>query len=163
MLVLLWLLHQKGLFDPLYDWWEDHLWTDEQRIRDTRRHNKDIHVNRHHELGARQHKHNAHKKRTIHQEHRHRHSGRDTEYYHYLHHVHKDKSKHRASKKTSVMQQVYLDGVGNTKVGHHGHRKERDHGRTVKITSQKWAVGWFTLNVASWADRKLGNESCYQL
>jgi hypothetical protein len=56
-----------------------------------------------------------------------------------------------------------LDGVGNTKVGHHGHRKERDHGRTVKITSQKWAVGWFTLNVASWADRKLGNESCYQL
>ncbi|RQO84717.1 hypothetical protein POPTR_001G109000v4 [Populus trichocarpa] len=137
VLVLLWLLHQKGLFDPLYDWWEDHLWTDEQRIRDTRRHNKDIHVNRHHELGARQHKHNAHKKRTIHQEHRHRHSGRDTEYYHYLHHVHKDKSKHRGSKKTSVMQQVYLDGVGNTKVGHHGHRKERDHGRTVKITSQK--------------------------
>ncbi|XP_061973822.1 protein HAPLESS 2 [Populus nigra] len=137
VLVLLWLLHQKGLFDPLYDWWEDHLWTDEQRIRDTRRHNKDIHVNRHHELGARQHKHNAHKKRTIHQEHRHRHSGRDTEYYHYLHHVHKDKSKHRGSKKTSFMQQVYLDGVGNTKVGHHGHRKERDHGRTVKIISQK--------------------------
>nr|TKR97453.1 protein HAPLESS 2 [Populus alba] len=137
VLVLLWLLHQKGLFDPLYDWWEDHLWTDEQRIRDTRRHNKDIHVNRHHELGARQHKHNAHKRRTIHQEHRHRHSGRDTEYYHYLHHVHKDKSKHRGSKKSSVKQQVYLDGVGNTKVGHHRHRKERDHGRTVQITSQK--------------------------
>ncbi|KAJ7010724.1 protein HAPLESS 2 isoform X1 [Populus alba x Populus x berolinensis] len=137
VLVLLWLLHQKGLFDPLYDWWEDHLWTDEQRIRDTRRHNKDIHVNRHHELGARQHKHNGHKRRTIHQEHRHRHSGRDTEYYHYLHHVHKDKSKHRGSKKSSVKQQVYLDGVGNTKVGHHRHRKERDHGRTVQITSQK--------------------------
>ncbi|KAJ6946326.1 protein HAPLESS 2 isoform X1 [Populus alba x Populus x berolinensis] len=137
VLVLLWLLHQKGLFDPLYDWWEDHLWTDEQRIRDTRRHNKDIHVNRHHELGARQHKHSAHKRRTIHQEHRHRQSGKDTEYYHYLHHVHKDKSKHRGSKKSSVMQQVYLDGVGNTKVGHHRHRKERDHGRTVQITSQK--------------------------
>ncbi|XP_011029203.1 PREDICTED: protein HAPLESS 2 [Populus euphratica] len=137
VLVLLWLLHQKGLFDPLYDWWEDHLWTDGQRIRDTRRHNKGIHVNRHHELGARQHKHNAHKKRTTHQEHRHRHAGRDTEYYHYLHHVRKDKSRHRGSKKTSVMQQVYLDGVGNTKVGHHVHRKEREHGRTVKITSQK--------------------------
>ncbi|KAI4327005.1 hypothetical protein L6164_019511 [Bauhinia variegata] len=23
VLVLLWLLHQKGLFDPLYDWLED--------------------------------------------------------------------------------------------------------------------------------------------
>lgn len=23
VVVLLWLLHQKGLFDPLYDWWED--------------------------------------------------------------------------------------------------------------------------------------------
>lgn len=124
MLVLLWLLHQKGLFDPIYDWWEDHLWTDEQGIRDARRHNKDIHV----KSGARQH---THKRRTIHQEHGHRHSGRDTEYYHYLHHVHKDRTKHRGSRKSSGMQQVYLDGVENTKVGHHGHRKVRGHGSTV--------------------------------
>ncbi|KHN13526.1 hypothetical protein glysoja_047840 [Glycine soja] len=32
LLVLLWLLHQKGLFDPLYDWWEDILGADEQII-----------------------------------------------------------------------------------------------------------------------------------
>ncbi|KAJ6714509.1 PROTEIN HAPLESS 2 [Salix viminalis] len=124
VLVLLWLLHQKGLFDPIYDWWEDHLWTDEQGIRDARRHNKDIHV----KSGARQH---THKRRTIHQEHGHRHSGRDAEYYHYLHHVHKDRTKHRGSRKSSGMQQVYLDGVENTKVGHHGHRKVRGHGSTV--------------------------------
>ncbi|KAJ6426639.1 hypothetical protein OIU84_022270 [Salix udensis] len=124
VLVLLWLLHQKGLFDPIYDWWDDHLWTDEQGIRDARRHNKDIHV----KSGARQH---THKRRTIHQEHGHRHSGRDTEYYHYLHHVHKDRTKHRGSRKSSVMQQVHLDGVENTKVGHHGHRKVRGHGSTV--------------------------------
>ncbi|KAH1226014.1 Protein HAPLESS 2 [Glycine max] len=30
MLVLLWLLRQKGLFDPLYDWWEDILGANEQ-------------------------------------------------------------------------------------------------------------------------------------
>ncbi|KAL0749224.1 hypothetical protein Bca101_031227 [Brassica carinata] len=29
--VLLWLLHQKGLFDPLYDWYEDHFDSDHHR------------------------------------------------------------------------------------------------------------------------------------
>lgn len=24
VMVLVWLLHQKGFFDPLYDWWDDH-------------------------------------------------------------------------------------------------------------------------------------------
>jgi len=116
-------------FPPLYDWWEDHLWDDEQGIRDTLRHKKDVNGDR--ELGPRQ-QHNARKRRSIYQEHRPGHSGRDADYYHYLHHVQKDKSKHRGSKKSNVPQQVYLDGPENSNIGgHHRHRKERDRGRTV--------------------------------
>jgi len=54
-------------FPPLYDWWEDHLWDDEQGIRDTLRHKKDVNGDR--ELGPRQ-QHNARKRRSIYQEHR---------------------------------------------------------------------------------------------
>ncbi|KAG6781026.1 hypothetical protein POTOM_013906 [Populus tomentosa] len=111
------------------DWWEDHLWDDEQRIRDTRRHKKDENGDR--EVGPRQ-QHNARKRRSLYQEHRHGHSGRDADYYHHLHHVHKDKSKHRGSKKSNVPQKVYLDGPENSNIGgHHRHRKEGDRGRTV--------------------------------
>ncbi|KAL3599030.1 hypothetical protein D5086_006948 [Populus alba] len=73
---------------PLYDWRKNHLWDDEQGIRDTRRHKKDENGDR--ELGPRQ-QHNARKRRSIYQEHRHGHSGRDADYDHHLHHVHKDK------------------------------------------------------------------------
>ena len=66
---------------PLYDWWEDHLWDDEQGIRDTRRHKKDENGDR--ELRPRQ-QHNARKRRSIYQEHRHGHSGWDADYYHHL-------------------------------------------------------------------------------
>ncbi|XVF52830.1 hypothetical protein PTKIN_Ptkin05aG0050200 [Pterospermum kingtungense] len=100
VLVLLWLLRQKGFFDPLYDWWEDHFWSDDQRVRDIHKHtigigHSHIHAKKH--IKARHHKHESrYKRRSIHQEHRHNHSERDTgDYYYYLHHVHKDKDKHR--------------------------------------------------------------------
>ncbi|XP_065858181.1 protein HAPLESS 2-like isoform X2 [Euphorbia lathyris] len=131
VLVLLWLLHQKGFFDPLYDWWEDHVWDDNHRSGHRTRHkinihHHHIHVNRHHELGARHHKHDAHhKRRSTHQGHKHNHSGRETDYYYYLHHVHKDKNKHRITKKSRSNQQVYLDGTENDKIGHHKHGKEK--------------------------------------
>ncbi|PPD68775.1 hypothetical protein GOBAR_DD34347 [Gossypium barbadense] len=38
VLVLLWLLHQKGLFDPLYDWFEDHFGLDDYGSSDIHRH-----------------------------------------------------------------------------------------------------------------------------
>ncbi|XP_020539632.1 protein HAPLESS 2 isoform X3 [Jatropha curcas] len=141
VLVLLWLLHQKGLFDPLYDWWEVHVWSDKQQSRHISRHNIDIHHHhhhhnihddKHHELGGRHHKHGAQYRQTrTPQEHRHNHSGRDTDYYYYLHHVHKDKSKHRSGRKSSIKQQVNLDGIERNNIGHHRHRKAKDHTRTI--------------------------------
>ncbi|KAG7956693.1 hypothetical protein I3843_11G136300 [Carya illinoinensis] len=111
VLVLLWLLHQKGLFDPLYDWWEDHFETDNQSSsRDIRRHKIDldhprIHVHKHHEH-PRHHKHSAqNKRRSIYNERRHNHSDRETDYNYYLHHVHKDRHKHSRNKNLSTIQQ----------------------------------------------------------
>ncbi|XWS38409.1 hypothetical protein CRYUN_Cryun19dG0128700 [Craigia yunnanensis] len=129
VIVLLWLLHQKGFFDPLYDWWEDHFGFDDQRIRDIRRHTIGIghsHIHAKHHIKARHHKHDSRYKRSsIHHEHKHNHSERDTDYYYYLHHVHKDKDKHkhRRVKSSSSIQQVHLDRRKNVDVGHHKHRR----------------------------------------
>ncbi|XP_023887409.2 protein HAPLESS 2 [Quercus suber] len=121
VLVLLWLLHQKGLFDPLYDWWEDHFGDDNQSIRqrnDFDHHH--IHVNKHREQ-PRHHKHGAHhNRRSNYNERRHNHSGRDTDYNYYLDHVHKEKHKHRRSKHIGSLQQV------DDNIGHHRRRKERE-------------------------------------
>lgn len=132
MVVLLWLLHQKGLFDPLYDWWEDHVWADEQRHGDMWKHGFDaevsgIHLKKHHKQEGRHHKHDTQKKRrSVHNENRHNHSERDTDYHYYLHHVHKDKHKHGRTKGTSIMQQIYLDKGQDGHVGHRRRRKERE-------------------------------------
>ncbi|KAM4085875.1 hypothetical protein ACJW30_10G060500 [Castanea mollissima] len=121
VLVLLWLLHQKGLFDPFYDWWEDHFGDDNQSIRqrnDFDHHH--IHFNKHHEQ-PRHHKHGAHhKRRGNYNERRHNHSGRDTDYNYYVDHVHKEKHKHRRSKHLGGLQQV------DDNIGHHRRRKERE-------------------------------------
>lgn len=121
MLVLLWLLHQKGLFDPLYDWWEDHFGDDNQSI--SQRNEFDhhhIHVNKHHEQ-PRHHKHGAHhNRRSNYNERRHNHSGRDTDYNYCVDHVHKEKHKHRRSKHLGSLQQV------DDNIGHHRRRKERE-------------------------------------
>ncbi|XP_030946205.1 protein HAPLESS 2 [Quercus lobata] len=121
VLVLLWLLHQKGLFDPLYDWWEDHFGDDSQSI--SQRNEFDhhhIHVNKHHEQ-PRHHKHGAHhNRRSNYNERRHNHSGRDTDYNYCVDHVHKEKHKHRRSKHLGSLQQV------EDNIGHHRRRKERE-------------------------------------
>ncbi|XP_050266246.1 protein HAPLESS 2 [Quercus robur] len=121
VLVLLWLLHQKGLFDPLYDWWEDHFGDDNQSI--SQRNEFDhhhIHVNKHHEQ-PRHHKHGAHhNRRSNYNERRHNHSGRDTDYNYCVDHVHKEKHKHRRSKHLGSLQQV------DDNIGHHRRRKERE-------------------------------------
>ncbi|KAL8524427.1 hypothetical protein ACS0TY_014132 [Phlomoides rotata] len=74
--VLLWLLHEKGLFDPIYDWWEDHFWASEQTTGYKYR-EADVslrkHVHRHEKRHHHHHKHGGHRPR-----------GSD-----YLHHVHK--------------------------------------------------------------------------
>lgn len=132
VLVLLWLLHQKGLFDPLYDWWDDHFQSDNQRIRDFRSRRIDVdhphvHVRKHHKQEGRHHKLEARRRRSaIHSDHKHKHSDRDTDYYYYLHHVQKDKHKHGRSKNSSVMQQLYLDTGKNDHIGHHRRKKFRE-------------------------------------
>ncbi|KAK9203671.1 hypothetical protein WN943_013927 [Citrus x changshan-huyou] len=132
VLVLLWLLHQKGLFDPLYDWWDDHFQSDNQRIRDFRSRHIDVdhphvHVRKHHKQEGRHHKLEAQRRRSgIHSDHKHKHSDRDTDYYYYLHHVQKDKHKHGRGKNSSVMQQLYLDTGKNDHIGHHRRRKFRE-------------------------------------
>ncbi|KAK1262030.1 Protein HAPLESS 2 [Acorus gramineus] len=42
VVVLLWLLHQKGFFDHLYDWWDNHFQSEKQINVAPRRHGKDV-------------------------------------------------------------------------------------------------------------------------
>ncbi|XP_077214469.1 uncharacterized protein LOC143849344 isoform X2 [Tasmannia lanceolata] len=50
VIVLIWLLHQKGFFDPLYDWWEDRVEAAKEIIKVDLKHEKEIrqHHGRHH-------------------------------------------------------------------------------------------------------------------
>ncbi|KAJ4712998.1 protein HAPLESS 2 [Melia azedarach] len=129
LIVLLWLLHQKGVFDPLYDWWEDRFQSENQRTRGNRRHNIEvdhphIHVGKPHKQEGKHHKHGARRRRSA--IHVHDHSQRDSDYYYYLHHVHKQKHKHGHSKNSRIRQQLYFDRRENDHIGHHRHRKVRE-------------------------------------
>lgn len=130
VLVLLWLLHQKGLFDPIYDWWEDHFSADNQNIRDTRRHRSHVnhhhvHDHKHHRQDLRHHKYGAQRKRrSIHTDHRHNHPEKGVDYNYYLHHVHKEKHKHGHIRSLSTMQHLE-DNIRQQ----HKQRKERDTDR----------------------------------
>ncbi|GMN32298.1 hypothetical protein TIFTF001_003601 [Ficus carica] len=129
VIVLLWLLHQKGLFDPIYDWWEDHCWTDGESIQHTRR--RETHIHHHHHIhgdkrnqkhGMRQHHHKSgdhHKRKSIHIDHRHNHSEREADYNYYLHHVNKVKHKKGHARNTRVTQHL-IDNVAQ-----HKQKKER--------------------------------------
>ncbi|KAL6544038.1 Transcriptional activator [Orobanche gracilis] len=100
-ILVLWLLHEKGLFDPIYDWWEDHMWTFEGENRHIRKPDRDadlslIYLKKNHmHAGKRHHhhKHDPHRRRS------HVHNSRTVEeedgYHYYLHHVQKDKDKHK--------------------------------------------------------------------
>lgn len=130
--VLLWLLHQKGLFDPLYDWWEDHIWTPE-RSGEIRKHHRDselslIHFKKHHRHDKKHHKNDA-RRRTTHHEDRRNHLTGENDYHYYLHHVHKDnKHKHRRHKSLGISHEhVQLGRVEDNHERHYGRRKERSH------------------------------------
>ncbi|OMO79427.1 Generative cell specific-1, HAP2-GCS1 [Corchorus capsularis] len=130
VLVLLWLLHQKGFFDPLYDWWEDHFGFNDHRVEHIHRHSVGIghfHIHSRKHYKARHHKHDSRLKRSsMHHEHRHNHGERDSDYYYHLHHVQKDRHKHRRVKSSSIRQQVHLDRRKNDDVGHHKHRRANE-------------------------------------
>ncbi|CAN1332943.1 Protein HAPLESS 2 [Linum perenne] len=130
VLVLIWLLHQKGFFDPLYDWWEDHLGDQKHRRHDHNDLNHHIHHGKKHHHHGHHHKHwtTHHRRRSIHVQHN-KHLGTDADYnYYHLHHVNKDRSKHhqRRSRKSSVVHDARLGEMGDDGVRHHGHRGKRE-------------------------------------
>ncbi|KAF8032969.1 hypothetical protein BT93_D1758 [Corymbia citriodora subsp. variegata] len=117
VLVLLWLLHQKGLFDPLYDWWEDHFQDDSQIIPGVQRHRIDakhpyMHHRKHYNKESMHHKHNPYYKRSVNCHHEHRHPDRKPDYYYYLHHVQKDNFKHGHGKNSGFAHDIALDSFG---------------------------------------------------
>ncbi|KAK4486445.1 hypothetical protein RD792_009123 [Penstemon davidsonii] len=119
--VLLWLLHQKGLFDPLYDWWEDHVWTSEERNAADFSITQLKNNNRRHE--KRHHRHNR------------RLTG-ESDYRYYLHHVHKDKHKHRGRLKRSSISQTSR-GEDDDDDGARHHYKRRERETLTKISKHK--------------------------
>ncbi|KAI3453663.1 hypothetical protein Pfo_010326 [Paulownia fortunei] len=129
-IVLLWLLHQNGLFDPIYDWWEDHLWTSEERSGDKWKHDRDvdlslIHLKKNHRHDKRHHKHDTQRRRSSHSEHRHNSRIGESDYHYYLHHVHKDTHKHGKVKNSRMSEQVHLSRGEDDRPRHHRRRKER--------------------------------------
>ncbi|CAN1769770.1 Protein HAPLESS 2 [Linum perenne] len=147
VLVLIWLLHQKGFFDPLYDWWEDRF-GDQKHQRhhhhndlNHRRHHHHNDLNHHIRHGKKHHHHrdqglgHHHKHGTTHQQRKsvhvqhNKHLGADADYnYYHLHHVNKDRSKHhqRRSRKSSVVHDARFGEIGNVGVRHHGHKDKRE-------------------------------------
>ncbi|RZB91160.1 Protein HAPLESS 2 [Glycine soja] len=116
----------KGLFDPLYDWWEDILGADEQIIMDKRRFKIDkghhhIHDNKHHKQELRHSNYSAQNRRRTTYEHMHKHSERNSDYFDDLHHVHKEMHKYGHKKQNMDIVQHIVDHPA-----HHKHRKKRD-------------------------------------
>ncbi|GAB2277532.1 Transcriptional activator [Dionaea muscipula] len=159
VLVLIWLLHQKGLFDPVYDWWEDHCLEGEHNryredIKRRRRgvvsidHYPRVHLDRHHHRhgggggGHRHHNHKHKRSRVAHdsnnvQHHCFHNEGEGEgkgDYYHYLHHVHKEKDKHghrRSSSSATPTLLHYLERKEEEVLGNH-HRHVRKERKTLK-------------------------------
>ncbi|XP_062193285.1 protein HAPLESS 2-B-like isoform X4 [Phragmites australis] len=72
--VLLWLLHQKGLFDPLYDWWEDLLGLESHdRVHPRHKRGRYSHSHRHGDHLRRHRAHQRHKSGPDHHHHHHHH------------------------------------------------------------------------------------------
>uniref|UniRef100_UPI001CB94BD4 protein HAPLESS 2 n=1 Tax=Erigeron canadensis TaxID=72917 RepID=UPI001CB94BD4 len=122
VIVLVWLLHENGLFDPFYDWWEDHFWDDERKIQHLRKHA--IHV--HHKKKPKHHTDGHHtNQKDDHQEHR--------------HNVKKDKHKHERIKASSIIKHPLYLGAGDDdddddNVGERRQRKERGNMELVKFS-----------------------------
>ncbi|KAL3499399.1 hypothetical protein ACH5RR_038492 [Cinchona calisaya] len=133
VIVLFWLLHQKGLFDPFYDWLEDHLWASESRRIDMWKHgvNSDLsklHLKKNYKYEERFDKHHPHKRqRSARTHHKHNHVMGETNYYYHLHHVHKDRhNKHGKTKSSGIRSQGRFDRGKDDKFGLHRQSKERE-------------------------------------
>lgn len=142
VLVLVWLLHQKGLFDPLYDWWEDHCWHSKPRHKhNIRRHRIDMDHPRNHPRKHKAHHHNRHDahhyKHRTHGDHGRDHALRINDHNQYLHKVHrdKDKRKHKHGHHPSAGHVIHLEAQEDDGIQHHRLRKEK---RALNRTTKMW-------------------------
>ncbi|XP_074279994.1 protein HAPLESS 2 [Silene latifolia] len=142
VLVLLWLLHQKGLFDPIHDWWEDQCWDGEQIHKTGRNqgvHNTHGHGHHRNQVNHRRYRHELnHKHKRNYGEYRHHQSTAHrqlNDHNHYLHHVHKDRQKHGRHRNVGLIQnqESHLDKDQEHDLRHHRHRKDR---KVIKRTTR---------------------------
>lgn len=135
--MLLWLLHQKGLFDPLYDWWEDIFGDHEQFIVDQRKFEIDkghrhIRDGKHHRQERGNPNHGAQLKRKTSYDHKHKHSKRNSDYFDHLHHVPKEIHKHQHKKNMDIGQHIHHNPA------HHKRSKEQNTSKgLVRLTKLK--------------------------
>ncbi|KAJ4950041.1 hypothetical protein NE237_026873 [Protea cynaroides] len=139
VIVLLWLLHQKGFFDPIYDWWDDQFDVEKQRagvdmkcgtslgsthnyIRKQHRDGKNYNV---------QNKRSSHVRRELH---KHSHLDLGTDYYH-IRHAHKDR--HKLDKGNNLGTQ----GYSNRRGGGHYTRGKRDVSMEEKLDRRRLKEG----------------------
>lgn len=120
--LLLWLLHQKGLFDPIYDWWEDHKWSYDQSGNAWKHYGDADNALIRHGHEKRHHKHGTQRRHIGHGQHKHNGENR---YDYYLHHVHKDKHRHGRVKNPGMSEQTHLIKGEHNRIRHHRERKER--------------------------------------
>ncbi|MED6119175.1 hypothetical protein PIB30_009278 [Stylosanthes scabra] len=117
-IVVLWLLHEEGLFDPIYYWCDDSFVDDQimdkQNYKFEKRH--------HHRQESRHPKHGSqHRQRTSYEpkhKQKHKHSEGSSVNFDQFHHVQKENHKHGRHKKDKG---IMLHNVDN-----HGHKKDRD-------------------------------------
>ncbi|CAN4077796.1 unnamed protein product [Withania somnifera] len=133
VIVLLWLLHQKGLFDPLYDWWDDHFsFTEDKHLsRWKHSYNADplgIHHKRGHKNEQRHHKHHAHRRHTrFLDDPRRENLLGETDYHYNLHHVHKDKHKPGETKRSGITKTLSSRKGEGDHMRHHKQINEREN------------------------------------
>jgi hypothetical protein len=93
VIVLLWLLHQKGLFDPIYDWWDDRFGSGDhyrhskkkKATKPAQKHHNKPHNHHHHHPHHHHHHHQHHKTRIPHSPHAHKRKRADHSGHHLLH------------------------------------------------------------------------------
>ncbi|KAL2348073.1 hypothetical protein Fmac_002073 [Flemingia macrophylla] len=120
---------QEGLFDPLYDWWEDILGADDHIIIDKGKFKIDkghhhMHDNKHHHKQELRHpNYTAQHRRKTSSEHKHKHSERN---YDYFNHARKEMHKRGNKKKNMDNVQHHVDHPA-----HHKHRKKQESSKKL--------------------------------
>ncbi|RYR10714.1 protein HAPLESS 2 [Arachis ipaensis] len=119
-IVVLWLLHEEGLFDPIYYWCDDTFVDDQIMDKQNYKYDK----RHHHRQEAKHPKHGSqHRQRTGYEpkhKQKHRHSEGESGSFDHLHHVQKENHKHGHKKNKDIM----LHNVENR--AHHKRKRNRD-------------------------------------